>query len=83
MHMHKPKSALNHLTSTTTPAPRSIGLLPLFNEASGYLKHKSSSSVAASLATGAPLVVPAAFLETYSYIKREHVLLMVRTRGAR
>jgi len=61
-----------------TPTRRSVGLLPLFNEQSGYLKDKISSSVLASLATSTPLVVPRAFLDTYSYIKPEHVLLMVR-----
>lgn len=61
--------------------PRSIGLLPLFNEASGYLKDKISSSAVVSLATATPLLVPRTFLDTYSYIKPEHVLLMVGTEG--
>ncbi|KAI8476139.1 MAG: hypothetical protein J3K34DRAFT_402192 [Monoraphidium minutum] len=55
---------------------RSIALLPLFNEASGYLRDKISSSVLASLATGAPLLVPRAFLDVYSFLTPDHVLLM-------
>jgi hypothetical protein len=68
----RPRSPHPNLSTT-----RSIGLLPLFNEASGYLKHKISSSVLASLATSTPLIVPEEFLGTYTYIKKEHVLLMV------
>jgi hypothetical protein len=57
--------------------PRSAALLPLFNAASGYTRDKISSSVLASLATGTPLLVPQGFLDTYSFLQREHVLLMV------
>jgi hypothetical protein len=41
------------------------------------MKDKISSSVLASLATATPLMVPPAFLRTYSYFKPEHVMLMV------
>lgn len=61
----------------TTSRARSIALLPLFNAASGYLRDKISSSVLASVATGTPLLAPPALLATYSWMAREHVLLMV------
>eukprot|EP00878_Enallax_costatus_P018852 GHUV01019871.1.p1 GENE.GHUV01019871.1~~GHUV01019871.1.p1 ORF type:complete len:248 (+),score=89.59 GHUV01019871.1:1370-2113(+) len=55
---------------------RSVALLPLFNNSSGYLTDKISSTVLASVATTAPMVVPPRFLEVYSIFKREHVLVM-------
>jgi hypothetical protein len=58
-------------------------VLPLFNTDSGYTRDKISSSVLASLASGTPLLVPAGFLDTYSFLQREHVLMMVRGPAAR
>ncbi|GBF98521.1 hypothetical protein Rsub_11512 [Raphidocelis subcapitata] len=55
---------------------RSAAVLPLFNTDSGYTRDKISSSVLASLASGTPLLVPAGFLDTYSFLQREHVLMM-------
>jgi hypothetical protein len=58
-------------------------MLPLFNISSRYLTDKISSSVLASLATGAPLVVPRRFLEVYTPFREEHVVLLVRAPGGR
>lgn len=60
---------------------RSIALLPLFNISSGYLSHKISSTVLASVATAVPMVVPDNFLAVYSIFKQEHVLVMVGCDG--
>jgi hypothetical protein len=65
---------------------RSLALLPLSNASSGYLATKISSSLLASLAGAVPLVVPRAFLQTYSAmgVREEHVvLLQVRLRRVR
>lgn len=72
-----------HPPTQTTSRARSIALLPLFNAASGYLRDKISSSVLASVATGTPLLAPPALLATYSWMAREHVLLMVGAGGGR
>lgn len=58
---------------------RSLALLPLFNASSGYLSHKVSSTVLASVSVGVPMVVPPRFLAVYGEVfKQEHVITLVR-----
>ena len=66
------------LPASLPPGIRSEALLPLFNVSGGYMQHKASSSVLASLAAGVPLLAPRGFLQAYRAFGAEHVLLMVR-----
>lgn len=60
-------------------AHRSLALLPLFNASSGYLSHKVSSTVLASVSVGVPMVVPPTFLAVYGEVfKQKHVITLVR-----